>query len=313
MIRRSPAELYIKFLLVHPDGYEEKAIRDILCNQQLDYPGAQYTKSLRDKIRVPTPFYPLLKSHRRSSIFLMQQRLEGFFRPDSECLEAHKLLHKPRAKELIETMTMAGESASAVAHRLSFMNIHVSTLVVERYCQFYWNINLVDATELRALLRMRHQLSAKKLDDLSVDQLQQQRALDKVRYQDPRHLISEMPVTAMAGVMNQLRMGLMPAKVELARLTKVTQMAATVRAFEQMIQGGPSAAIRGRDYALVAKTMSEMLEDLGSPDAELQKELQQLKMQTDARSVPHIGELGGDFSVDMETTPKREVIDVEPE
>jgi hypothetical protein len=37
VIRRSPCERYIKYLLVHPDGYSTEAVRDIVRGQGLDY------------------------------------------------------------------------------------------------------------------------------------------------------------------------------------------------------------------------------------------------------------------------------------
>lgn len=314
MIRRSPCELYIKYLLAHPDRYELRAIRHIVRGQQLDYPNDDYVESLKSRLRLPTPFYPSNKYHKRSHLFLMQHKLLGFFHPDAGCRAAHELLRNARAKELIETMTIAGDPPPIIAHRLQDVGISSSTLSVERYCQFYWNIRLVDQTELRALIRMRVDSTAYRDDGAmpTNDQLLQSRALAKVRYQDPRSMILSMPVTPLAGMMNQIRMGLMPERVEFARLASAAKAAATVRVLEQMLDGGPMAAVRGRDYALVAKTMGEMLDEMGSPDAELQKELQQLKLQTDTGRVPHVGELPGDYAVEMEPT-KREVIDVEPE
>ena len=86
----------------------------------------------------------------------------------------------------------------------------------------------------------------------------------------------------------------------LAKLANATRVAATVRAFESSMDGGSQGAVRARDYATVAKTMSEMIVDLGSPDLELQKELQQLALATDDAGVPHIGELEGTHTVDLE-------------
>ena len=42
MIRHSPAELYVKYLVCHPDGYTTDAIRDIVRGQDLDYPSDDY-------------------------------------------------------------------------------------------------------------------------------------------------------------------------------------------------------------------------------------------------------------------------------
>lgn len=155
MIRRSPCELYIKFLAVHPDNYNDDAIRDCVRGQQLDYLGHEYLHRLRKKLRVPVPFYPNNRLHEPSRKFLLRHRIFGFFHPDDDALASHQLLQKPRAKELIETMTIAGEPPALISHRLRHVGITTTVRAVKRYCSFYWDLSLVDSTELRALLRMR--------------------------------------------------------------------------------------------------------------------------------------------------------------
>jgi hypothetical protein len=184
---------------------------------------------------------------------------------------------------------------------------------VKRYCNFYWNINIVDSSELRALLRMR--VEHPRYRDDGMEPLPEQRlqmfAMNKVQYQDPRRMMVEMPVTQMAGLMNQMRMGLMPSQVELARLANATRVAATVRAFETTMAGGPQGALRARDYTMVAKMMGEMITDMGSPDIELQKELQQIALATDDATVPHIGELEGSYTVELEPQVIEAEVEVE--
>lgn len=302
MIRRSPCELYIKYLLVHPDGYTDDSVLDIVRGQQLDYLGHEYLKRLRARLRIPVPFYPNNKLHSPSKKLLVRHKILGFFHPDEDSITAHHLLQKPRAKELIETMVIAGESHGVIAHRLRSIGSTVKVRAVKRYCGFYWNVELVDSTELRALLRMR--VEHPRYRDDGMEPLPEQRlqmfAMNKVQYQDPRRMMVDMPVIPMAGLMNQMRMGLMPSQVELARLANVTRVAATVRAFESTMAGGPMGAVQARDYALVAKTMSEMILEIGSPDIELQKELQQLALVTDESTLPYIGELEGTHTVSLE-------------
>lgn len=302
MIRRSPAELYIKYLIVHPDSYTDDAIRDIVRGQQLDYIGHGYLQQLRKKMRIPVPFYPNNRLHSSSKRLLILHKILGFFHPDEEALAAHHLLQKPRAKELIETMTISGESHALIIHRLRDLGLTTTMRAVKRYCDFYWNISLVDSTELRALLRMR--VEHLRYRDDGMEPLPEQRlqmfAMNKVQYQDPRRIMIDMPVTAMAGLMNRMRMGMMPSQVELARLVTATCVAASVRCFETTMAGGPQGALQAVGYATVAKTMSDMIADLGSPDIELQKELQQLALTTDDSMVPYIGELEGTHTVNLE-------------
>lgn len=208
-------------------------------------------------------------------------------------------------------MTIAGESHAVIAHRLRNIGITVTVKAVKRYCGFYWNLSLVDSNELRALLRIRVEHPRYRDDGMEAapEQRLQMFAMSKVQYQDPRRMVIDMPVQPMAGLMNQMRMGLMPSQVELARLANVTRIAATVRTFQATMAGGPNGAVQAREYAIVAKTMGEMLQDLGNPDIELQKELQQLALVTDESNVPYIGELEGNHTVSLEP----EIIDAKAE
>lgn len=289
-IRRSPCELYIKYLLCHPDGYSLGAVKDIVVGQDLDYPSDLYAQGLRRKLRVPVPFYPTNITHARSQRFLKAERIFAFFHPDDPAEEAHRLLRSPRAKETIETMTLSGDPDPLVAHRLRRLGIPASTEGVRRYCRYYWDLSLVDSTEAGALFRMRVErtLDTDPGFDPTRDQMLQHFALGKARYRDPRRFASEMPNSPMASLMNQLRLGVMPTQVELGRLLSATRMAALCRANEVIYASSPTDAARGRDFMLMAKLATDLIADIGSPDTELQRDLQQLVLETEQGSVPHI-------------------------
>ncbi len=293
LIRRSPCELYIKYLLCHPDGYVLEAVKDIVVGQALDYPSDVYAQGLRRRLRVPIPFYPLNTAHARSQRFLRAERLVAFFHPDEEAEEAHRLLHTPRAKETIETMTLAGDPPAHIAHRVRRLGVACTAAGVKRYCKYYWDLSLVDSVETDALLRMRLErtMDTPMGVDPTLDQTMQHFALNKAKYRDPRRMAAEMPNSPMSSLMNQLRMGLMPTQVELGRLLAATRLAAICRASEVAHGMSPTDAARGRDFMLMAKLATELMADIGSPDTELQRDLQQLILETEAESVPHVKEL----------------------
>jgi len=294
LIRRSPCELYLKYLIVHPDRYPTAVVKDIVVGQDLDYPGEVYLEGLRRRLRIPVPFYPINKLHPRSQRFLKAEKLVGFFFPDEPANEAHRLLTVPRAKETIETMALAGDAPVYIAHRVRQLNTACTADGVKRYCKYYWDLDLVDSTEAGALLRLRLE---RVLDPFlpgmepTEDQRMQYATLKKAKYRDPRRLAAEMPNSPMASLMNQLRMGLMPSQVELSRLLVATRMAAVCRASEVMMSSSPTDAARARDFTLTAKLITELITDIGSPDTELQKDLQQLVLETEQGQVPHIKEL----------------------
>lgn len=319
MIRRSPCERYIKYLLVHPDGYSTEQVRDIVRGQGLDYPSDDYVERLRAATykHLPHPFRPTTPRHSRSMRFLSKEQIYGFFHPDKPSLMAHRMLEQGRAKEVIESMSMAGEPEAFISHRVKMLGVKCTPEAVKRYLKFYWDLNLVDSTEVRALLRMRVEWMQipREAMEMSPDQWLQYNSLKSASYKDPRRMLAEMPVTPVAGMLGQMRIGLMPSRVDLSRIAETARMAATGRVLESMVLGGPHDAARARDYSQVSSAMSELIEKIGSPDVELQKELQQLALETEDGPLPHIAELpeGDTITVDLLPTGEKEDPNVEQE
>jgi hypothetical protein len=303
MIRRSPCEVYLKYLVSHPERKSTETIRKIIRAQHLDYPSDEYVNDLRDQMRVPTPFKPEDRLHNRSFNFLTRHQILGFYHPDEHCMLAHRfMLHSPRAKELIESLAIAGERATAIAHRLKTTNIRATSESVQRYLAFYWDLGLVDTVELNALLRMRFEYLEYRTTggDLTPLERLQKDALKRASYADPRLAMAKMASTPMAGILQQMRMGFMPTKADLSKMASAVRIAAVARAFETMFDGRPEAASAGQGYALIAKLMGEIIEDVGDPDATLQSQLQQLAVKTETEQIPTLRSLSaGHHTTDM--------------
>jgi hypothetical protein len=175
---------------------------------------------------------------------------------------------------------------------------------VELYQRFYWNIELVDSTELKAIIQLR--VAPQPTTD--PDESAQGSALLKAHYSDPRRVAAGISISPLAGIMNQMRMGLMPSNVELAKLASAARVAATIKVLESLYG---NSAERGRDYALIAKVMSEMLESVGSPEEELQENLKSLTLHTESAPVIHINQLSaGQHTVDIQPIGETKNADV---
>lgn len=311
MIRRSPCEYYTKYLLVHPDGHTLEQVRDILKRQQLDHIGESYLTRLRDSLAIPAPFYPYDLSHTRSQRFLFRERLDALFNPDDDMRAATELLGMPRIKEQIETLLLGGSQPSWIASAIRHQGVSVTPTAVKRYKFYYWNVDLVDSTELRALLHLRNNtLDASEVRDPEL--VAHGAAMVQASYNDPRVSTANMAVRPLASLFNMMRMGYMPSNVEISRIAAATRNAATARAMEAAIRGGHKDHERGRDWSIVAKAMSEMLEAVGSPEEDFQKELNAITLKTEESEVPHIAELSdGDYTEDL--LPLRDTIDVDSE
>ncbi len=314
MIRRSPCELYIKFLLAHPRSFAVEEVRDKLREMGLDFPNEIYVGNLQRKMDVPTPFLPLNKAHKASQRFLVKHRLQGFFDPDEASAMAHDLVKNPRAKELIETMMLTEEPLALTSHFVRQQGARCSVAALKRYTTYYWDLSLVDSVETRALLQMRTSYLIYRDDGEEVspqDRLQWD-ALKRASYKDPRRLATEMPITPMAGLLNRMRMGYMPSNVDLAKLAHATRVVSTVRAYGEAMSGAPNSAASARDFAVVSRVMTDLINEMGSPDLELHKELQQLALQTEDIRPPSIHQLsGGNHTLDLQPVIEAELVDGE--
>lgn len=309
MIRCSPAEVFIKYLIVHPDGYGDEAIIDLLRLKQLDFLSPSYIRRLRLGLHPPVPFRPDDRFHRPSNRFITAHRIYYLFRPDDAMEQANIILGHPRAKEVMETMLITADMPGLIAHRIQSLGLECSVRTVERYGHFYFNAELVDSTELSALMRLRTDFVDPNSDEYE-DQMRA--AMKKSGYRDPRRLAADHPMRPLAGVMNRMRMGFMPTSLELARLASSVRVMCMTQVASAAMLGGSRSATEARDFATAASQITELLNNIGSPDSELQKELQMLALKTDDGAVPYIGELtSGSHTVDVQPLDNREAVDGE--
>jgi len=300
MIRRSPAEFYIKYLLAHPDDYSDDDVVRVLREHQLDYPGGMYLERLRKRIVRPHPYFPYNGDHTASWRFLLKERISHLFHPDKKMINALKILHEPRAKEATEAMVLVNDPAVIICHRLQSLGIHIGPFDLQRYKHYFWNTSLVDSTEMRALLQIR--VEDMRLEGDGGEDIIRHMAMVRANYMDPRHIAANSPVPEVAAMFIQMRMGYMPDRVDMSRLANSAASAAMSRALEELNNYHPDSAQRSRDFALVARNLLEMLELIGSPDEGLRKDLVALGLKTEemgaVKPVDAITE--GQFTAEMQ-------------
>lgn len=294
MIRRSPCEYYLKYLLTHPDGYSEETIRRLIKVQQLDFLGMPYLLRLRDSVVVPDPFYPEDERHRPSNKFLRKEKLESIYRPDDDMVSANTVLEKPRIKEAVEAMVITGSNPQWVSLMLKQrFGVVFTEKAIELYCHYYFKSDIVDSTELRALMLMRGVSDA----TTDPDEQRQAEAYFQANKADPRHLSAQMSVTPLANIMTTMRMGILPTNLELQRVVTAAQAVASIGSLEASMRGLPE---RARDFALTAKMMTEIAEQVGTADDDLQQGLGRLMMANDETKVPYIDDLSrGNHTLDV--------------
>lgn len=292
MIRRSPCEAWTKYLILQPVKYTDAQIKELLLEDQLDYISSAYMKKLREQCTPPEPFFPSDRKHRPSRTFLMKAGIEDLFDDTRDAKAAKLILKTPRAKELVEAMTLTRVPIRAISIALSRQrSSNFSDGAVAAYQRYFWNIELLDSTEMRALLLLR--ASAAELSQDPEIQVQA-KPFRSASWTDPRRVAAQMAHSPLGARLAQMRMGFMPNTDELAKIVEAVRLTALARSLEMATYGGPEDSKRALDYALTAAKMGEVLEQIVRPDEELRNQLSAIALRTNApNKAPSLKQLSG--------------------
>lgn len=298
MIRRSPCEVYLKYLIVRHERYSDEQIRQICQQQQLDYIGTHYIQQLRRNLATPLPFYPENRYHTNSFRFLLANGLASLYHPDAHMVSASRLLEYPRAKYLIENMLINESPFDWVQGALLKNGFSVSLEAIAQYKRHYFDVDLVDPTELRTLLRLRVQEGAASTDP---EVARVAAAYEKAAWSDPRIASTNAPINSISTMINAMRVGFMPDPAGLPKILATGRMLGAARIVEKLMIGGPDSAADCSYVASTIKVLNEIMESVGSPDEDIQQRLSKLKVQTEEASVPMLTEIsGGSHTAEME-------------
>lgn len=303
MIRRSPAEVYLKYLLVHPKKHTNEEVIQICRFAQVDYLGNWYLDRLRSLLDPPRPFFPNDPRHRASRTWLLTNGLSFIFNPDEYGRKAFDILKRPRVKEFVESSLISHAPVLAIADAVTRHHNFVCTpKTVERFRGFFWDIENLDSTELRALLMMRNDWMADHPDFKD-----QAGAMKKAYWNDPRRSAANLPFSPISALLSQVRMGTMPANLDIAKIMDQTRGVALLRLFEAIAADGPNDSKKALDLSIVLEKITNTMKEVAQPQEEMQKELAAITMRTDDKPTPTVHQLsagGGSFTTD--NGPKQE-------
>jgi hypothetical protein len=310
MIRHSPCEFYLKFLITHPDGFSNDAIKERLFELGLDDLGGYYIEKLRKKSRPPTPFYPEDRYHSKSQRFLIKEGIQDLFFPDNDTDIAFRMLDKPRIKEFVESMLIAYAPDAAIAYSLTtYRRFTATPRAIEIYKKYFWNIDLLDSVQVRALIQLRAASAGLHADD---DIKRQAEPLKRASWNDPRRSAAELPHSPLSAVMAQMRMGIMPQQMEFPKVLMAARDMAMMTVYEALCMNGMQDHLKVRNLSDSVRSMNEVLESVIRPDMDMREQLSKIALRTNSEKVPHIHKLSqGRHTVDLQ--PKVEDTDVADE
>lgn len=310
---RSPAELYIKYLICHPDKYKTEVIKGYLQEHNIYDLGDDYIEEIRSRMVIPDPFRPQNKLHQKSHRFIIRENIHSLFHPTPDTKYALRFLDKPRVKEFIETMLLSHAPALAIAEQVKRMGVFATQKSIEEYQKYFWNTKLLTATEFRVLLSMEFDQSIDEEKD-NAHTKAKKKALKKAGYLDSRKLAAELPNSPITALMAQMRMGVMPNKLELGTIIQSAQAMGSLKVLEAVMFGSPQDSSRALNYSIVVKNLTEVLESVVRPDEHLRDQLNAIALKTETSKLPSIHELsGGKHTADLLPTHAKETYEpVEP-
>jgi hypothetical protein len=298
MLTRSPCEYYIKYLALRPERYTTVQMKVMLERQKLDALHVQYIERVRASLQPPDPFYPLDPAHTRSQRFLITEQVQALFRREAAARNALTILETPRAREFAEAAILAGAPHLAIARVLkNSFKTPATEAGVELFRHFFWNIDLLDSSDVRILLNLRIDLAE---DHPDPEVAQQYKAMKKAYWKDPRVVAADLPSSPLAAMAAQMRMGIMPAGVQLQKVLDTLRLASSLKAVEVTMAGGRGSAQEATLFMTAAKIANEMLENMAKPEDELKQQIQTLRLRAKEGAIPHVHQLTkGNHTVDL--------------
>ena len=165
MIRSSPCRKYLTFLLAL--GWSLEKIEDHCIELQLDYIDQAYLQKLLSDIARPKVFRPNDRRHAPSLLWLAEHGLSGLFPlPWVDApREAFRHIQHRKAKEVIETLGLLRATPEKIVETLKLAKIQASVEGVSAALDLFWDLDILDQVELRALLELRLPSQAQLVDE----------------------------------------------------------------------------------------------------------------------------------------------------
>jgi hypothetical protein len=295
---RSPAEYFIKALIVHPDAYTTEEIKERVEGEDLDWLSLAYIDWVRTRIPPwPEPFYPHDCLHLASSQFIHRERINRAFQTDLSMRAAGEAKDKPRVREFIESMMLAQVPYAAIADCVTRKyKTYCTVEVLEVYKHYYWNIDLLDNDTMRILLQWRVDNAANNIPVFKG----MGRALRGAYYKSARKVAADLPHSPSAATLAQMRLGMSGSKQDLEILLYDLQHVSSRRAVEAVYQDGPGDSQKALNYLNIARGSSEMLQMTSNPQNQLLGQLESIALRTENKPLPNIKALSaGQHTVDL--------------
>jgi len=286
----SPAERYIRALVVHPDEYSSVDIKERLIDDGLDFISTKYIDSLRKKMPPrPRVFYPMDQSHQPSFMYLCENGINRVYVPDQTMRLSRTILDHARAKLQVEAMLMCGQSFLTISTALMrAYQVFATPDSIGLYKHYFWDTTALDIPKLRILLEMRYMIMQESIPEFKG----RAEILRRAYYKDPRYFAVSMPNSMFSAYAVQQALGFLPPVGNIMENIEDLVARTFHAAAQALMIGGPRASEEYANWVNAAQTISNIQQTLGRPNDGL-KRLETIALRTDPAPVPTIAALSG--------------------
>jgi hypothetical protein len=305
---RSPAEFYIKALLVHPNGYSNEAIAEILEEQRRPYFTLNFIERMRLKMHPPDPFYPYDKKHLPSYNYIRRQRINNIFQTTLPMKMAFEILDFAKAIEFVEGMLLVNAPHLAIAQHITrWCGVYSIPEAIRLYKHYFFNTDLSTTTETRIGVQLDFDHSADKIPELEF----RKGFLRSPYFKDPKKIAADLPHSPTTAILVQERLGTPPSKHDLSLRVMELRNISVLRGLEAAHQDAPGDSQRCLNYTNTARIAIDIMEVTKDPGDELSEQLQSIALRTDTQPLKHVKQLSaGQHTVDL--APLRDPANEQP-
>lgn len=269
LLRQVPCQRYLLYLLAR--GTRLPEIGERCESLRLIYGGEDFLQALHLSLELPDPFRPNSRTHEPSQTWLKEHGIAALFPSPwpAPAEAAFRLIQKPRAKEALETLLLAGSSREGIVLTLRRLGIQTSEETLLWAERLFWDISAMEVTELRAVLQMRAPSLAQVFANPYLA-----KKVERAMYRDPRLLLADVPKGPAAVLVAQTLLGVPQQKMNLEAFYQMMLEAISLRAMEAIYANGKDASFELLNYTSAAKAIADIKERLVKPDKQAQEGIQ---------------------------------------
>ena len=144
-----PAFFFIKYLIIAlPDSSEEIINDNLHLNGMASASIEVIEKARADVETQPADFSPWDKSHKPTKKWLVKQQVDSIVMQDTyiRYIDSH-IVSKPRDREILERLLLAGLGPKEVCFRLSTMDIQIPDTTIAAYRHYFWNTDIMSMSQ----------------------------------------------------------------------------------------------------------------------------------------------------------------------